>query len=303
MKRILAMFVFVLLFAALVSAQERGQYVPGFGGLNAGVQAPPGWTYANYFIWYPMDRLNGPNGNRVPLNINFDLIVDFNILAHTTKAKFLGASYGFTVGVPITNTAVSLPRLGSGIETAGLADIYVEPINLGWTRPGWSVKTAYGFIAPTGKFDKNGTDTTTTDYWEHEITLAAAHNFGKMNLWQFSVNTNWEFHHTKRHEDVKAGNNMTLEYGLAKTYIRNQGRRLLQVGAVGYGEFQLTNDSGSDVIPFNHGNKDHVFGLGGEFGVIWPANKLNFLVRIIPEFGARSRTQGFTFVTAVGKDF
>jgi hypothetical protein len=29
-----------------------------------------------------------------------------------------------------------------------------------------------------------------------------------------------------------------------------------------------------------------IFGLGGEFGVIWPAKKVNVLVRMIPELGA-----------------
>ena len=48
----------LVLFSSGLWAQERGQYVPGFSGLNSGVQAPPGFTYANYFIWYPsiLDR-------------------------------------------------------------------------------------------------------------------------------------------------------------------------------------------------------------------------------------------------------
>jgi hypothetical protein len=53
------------------------------------------------------------------------------------------------------------------------------------------VKTAYGFVAPTGKFDEDGNDTTTTDYWGHELTFAAARNFGTMNLWQATFSTNW----------------------------------------------------------------------------------------------------------------
>jgi len=188
-------------------------------------------------------------------------------------------------------------------KAAGLADTYVEPINLGWIRGTWRVKAAYGFIAPTGKFDTNGTDTTTTDYWGHQLTFAATRSFGTNHLWQGTFNTNWEFHQTKRHEDVKVGNNMTLEYGIGKTILKNQGKQLIQVGAIGNAEFQLTDDSGSDVSAFNRGNKDHVFGLGGEFGVILPVSKFNFFVRVIPEFGARSRTQGLTFLAAAGKSF
>jgi len=295
--------VFFFLLSPLLVAQERGQYIPGFTGLNSAVQAPPGWTYANYFLWYPTDRLNNRDGDKVPLNFDLDLIVDFNIVAYTTKAKFLGANYGVTVAVPIANTSVGLAFLGDDIQTTGFADVYVEPINLGWTRGTCQIKAAYGFVAPTGKFDEDGNETITTDYWGHELTFAAARNFGAMNLWQATFNTNWEFHQTKRHEDVKVGNNMTLEYGIGKTILKNQGKQLIQVGAIGYAEFQLTDDSGSDVSAFNRGNKDHAFGLGGEFGVIWPVSKLNFFVRVIPEFGVRSRTKGLTFVAAVGKSF
>ena len=37
-------------------AQERGQYLPGTAGLNSGIQAPEGFTYANMFIWYPATK-------------------------------------------------------------------------------------------------------------------------------------------------------------------------------------------------------------------------------------------------------
>ena len=294
---------FIFLLVPLLQAQERGQYLPGFSGLNSGIQAPPGFTYANYFFWYPSDRLNDSNGDEVRLDVELDLVADFSLFVYTTKAKFLGANYGMAVGIPFVNTAIGLGQLG-GLTTGGIGDIYVEPVNLGWAKPGaYNIKVAYGFIAPTGKFDEDGTETTTTDYWGHEFTFATTRALGQTKLWQLSVNTNWEFHQKKRHEDVKVGNNMTLEYGVGKTIVKNQGKQLIQVGAVGYAEFQLTDDSGSDVSAFNRGNQDHAFGLGGEFGVIWPVSKFNFLVRVIPEFGVRSRTQGLTFVVAAGKSF
>lgn len=46
-----------------------------------------------------------------------------------------------------------------------------------------------------------------------------------------------EFHHKKRHADLKVGNNMTLETGVGKIFVKNQGKQLIQVGAVGYAEF------------------------------------------------------------------
>jgi hypothetical protein len=40
-----------------------------------------------------------------------------------------------------------------------------------------------------------------------------------------------------------------------------------------------------------------------EFGVILSTKKFNFLVRVLPEFAARNRTQGVTVVFAIGKSF
>jgi len=234
-------------------------------------------------------------------SVRFRLSLLYSSVLFVIASMVVGAIY---VGL---RRALSEPSEAAVLVQPGIVrigDIYVEPVNLGWAKPGaYNIKVAYGFIAPTGKFDEDGTETTTTDYWGHEFTFATTRALGQTKLWQLSVNTNWEFHQKKRHEDVKVGNNMTLEYGVGKTIVKNQGKQLIQVGAVGYAEFQLTDDSGSDVSAFNRGNQDHAFGLGGEFGVIWPVSKFNFLVRVIPEFGVRSRTQGLTFVVAAGKSF
>ncbi len=298
------LMVALVLLSIGTQAQERGQYLPGFRGLNSGMQAPQGFTYANYFFWYPSTTFKNRDGDKAPINFDLDLIADMNLVAYTTKHKFLGATYGMAVAVPIVNTAISLPTLGTGISPWGIGDIYVEPINLGWDVKGTRIMAAYGFVAPTGKFDSSGgSDTTTTDYWGHDVTFAVTHPLGKTKLWQVSASSLWEFHQKKRHEDVKVGNNVNFEYGIGKTFVKNQGKQLLQFGVVGYAEFQLANDSGADVTPLNLGAKDRVFGLGPEFGVILPAKKFNFLVRVLPEFAARSRTQGLTFVVAIGKSF
>ncbi|HYV00533.1 MAG TPA: transporter [Pyrinomonadaceae bacterium] len=296
--------IILLLIVSLPAiAQERGQYIPGTAGLNSGLQTPEGFTYANQFIWYPATKFKDQNGDTAPIDFDLDLLVDLNMLAYTSKAKFLGANYGMAVVVPIVNSPVSLPRLGAGINPTGIGDLYVEPINLGWKLKKADVKVAYGFVAPTGKFDETGSDTTTTDYWGHEITFASTIYLDKTKLTQFSFSTNWEFHQKQRHEDLKVGNNMTLEAGVGKIFVKNQGKQLIQFGVIGYSEFQLTNDSGTAVPPLTANNKDRVFAIGPEFGVILPTKKFNFLARVLPEFGARNRTQGVTVVFAIGKSF
>jgi len=66
-KLTLVIFALVALCAALpLSAQQKGQYVPGQWGLNAGVVPDPGITYEEITINYSATQLNNANGGVVP---------------------------------------------------------------------------------------------------------------------------------------------------------------------------------------------------------------------------------------------
>ncbi len=293
----------VLVFGNATFAQERGQYLPGFRGLNSSEQPPPGFTYANYFFWYPAGRLNDSNGNEVG-SVDIDLLADVNLLAYTPKKQFLGGTYTASAAISIQNVSIGLENVGAGLSTgAGLGDLYVEPFSVNWKLKKGKIRTAYGIMIPSGRWEEGASNNLSTDYWGHQFAFGGTYNPDKAGLWQINGHSVWEVHHRKQHEDVKVGNNVTFEYSVGKTFVKNQGKQLLQVGVVGYSQFQLTLDNGTDVLPFNQNAKDRVHALGGEFGVILPAKKFNFLVRVLPEYGARSRTQGVTVVFAVGKSF
>ncbi|HSE21268.1 MAG TPA: transporter, partial [Pyrinomonadaceae bacterium] len=209
-------------------AQERGQYLPGFRGLNSSEQPPPGVTYANYFFWYPANELKNRNGSTSSVSLGLDLMADMNLLAYTPKKKFLGATYTASVAIPIQNIAVSLPTIGAGLKTGGgLGDIYIEPLSLGWKLKHGKVRTGYGFIAPTGRYNVGAADNLSTDFWGHQFAVGGTYNPDKMGLWQINASSVWEAHHTKRHEDVKVGNNVTLEYAVGRTFVKNDGKQFI----------------------------------------------------------------------------
>lgn len=285
------------IFAATVAGQERGQYLPGFRGLNTAEQPAPGFTYANFLVIYPTNSFRNRDGDEAPIDFDLNLVADLNVFAYTPKKKILGATYSASVAVPIVSSAVTIPRIGADIGGGGIGDIYIEPISLGWAMKKGKVRAAYGVNAPTG------VDSTTSDYWGHQFTLGGTYNPGKTGLWQINASSVWEAHHKKLNSDVRVGNNVTFEYGVGRTFVRNGGKQLYQFGVVGYSQFQLTNDSGTDVTPLNIGEKDRVHAVGPEFGVILPTKKFNFLVRALPEYAARSRTRGITFVVSFSKTF
>ena len=303
MKRyqlLLLSFLAVLLVANVTTAQERGQYIPGFRGLNPAEQPHPGVAYFNFFYWYPTSTLKDRDGNRANPDFDLNLVADGNLVAYTPKNKFLGATYSALIIVPVMNAAITLPRLGADTSTgASFGDVYIEPISLGWALKNGKgkIRAAYGFMPPSGA------RRVTSDYFGHQVSFGGTYHPDKAGMWQISGHSVWEFHHTKRNEDVKVGNNVTFEYGVGKTFVKNKGAQIYQAGVVGNAQFQMTKDSGADVIPFNVGAKDRVFGVGPEFDVILPKSKVNMFVRVVPEFGARSRTQGVTVIMGVGKSF
>lgn len=300
MKKSISILTFIIIstvFTASGLAQERGQYLAGTRGLNTAEQPAPGITYANLFFVYPTSTFRDRNGAKAPIDFDLNLVGDVNILAYTPKKKFLGATYSASIAIPFVNSAVTIPRIGENTSGGGIGDIYIEPISLGWALKKGKVRAAYGVTAPTG------VDSTTSDYWGHQFTVGGTYNPGKTGLWQINGSSVWEVHHKKINTDVTVGNNVTFEYGVGRTWVKNKGAQLIQFGVVGYSEFQLTNDGGTQVSPLNRNEKDRVHAIGPEFGVILPAKKFSFMVRVLPEYAARSRTSGVTVVASFSKTF
>jgi len=77
--------------------------------------------------------------------------------------------------------------------------------------------------------------------------------------------------------------------------------RITNFGLVYYAQFKVTADTGSGPIADEllAGSKDRVFGVGLEGSVFLPKPKLFLGLRVVPEFGARNRTQGVTFMLSL----
>src|SRR6201982_906394 len=95
-KHVTALLACILLAGASSAlAQQKGQWVPGQFGLNAGVIPNPGITYANLAVNYSASQLNDSNGNRLLQNVTgtYAFWVDENILYYVPNHKILGAYF------------------------------------------------------------------------------------------------------------------------------------------------------------------------------------------------------------------
>ena len=109
---------FVLACTLPSLSQQKGQWVPGQFGLNAGVIPDPGVTYANLALNYSASQLNDSNGNRILQNVTgtYSFWVDENIFYYVPEHKFLGGYFMPYIALNYANGSLvaELPPLVPG---------------------------------------------------------------------------------------------------------------------------------------------------------------------------------------------
>jgi hypothetical protein len=131
------------------------------------------------------------------------------------------------------------------------------------------------------------------------LSLGTTAYLDQKKMWNAAVNFALEFNSEKRHTNIRVGDVGTFEGGLGRTFYKKVSGPIpivMNLGLAGYAQFKVTGDSGSDIPLALRGLKDHIFALGPEFNIFIPKPSLSLLARYEPEFGARNRTQGQTFV-------
>src|SRR3982074_2298924 len=108
-------------FALPLRAQQKGQWVPGQYGLNAGVIPDPGFTYANLALNYSSSQLNSCRGTRRPnITGTYSFWLDENICMYVPKHKFLGGYFAPYVSVNVANGSLVADITGTNLGgTAG----------------------------------------------------------------------------------------------------------------------------------------------------------------------------------------
>jgi hypothetical protein len=294
--------------ASSALAQQKGQYVPGQFGLNAGVIPDPGLTYANMALNYSASQLNGPAGNSIPgINGTYSFWVDENIFYFVPKHKFLGGYFmpymalNYANGELVANiTGTSLSTGGGG---SGFADMYVQPLNLGWHLKRVDVNVGYGFTAPTGRFTQGASDNVGSGYWGNDITSGTTLYITKNKATTANLATAWEIHGQKSGTNITPGQAFTMEWGVGQVLpLKKDFSRLLQFGLVGYDQWQVSKSSGTlgvvagIPIPANVTPSYSVHAIGVQSNFILPAKNLTFFFKYYDEYRALARPQGRTLV-------
>jgi len=284
------------------AAQLSGHNTKGDFGLQAGTQPPPGWYVVPMYYDYSADTLRDRNGDRLlanPSGGSVDVGAAVVGLIWVTEKKVFGGNYSFSAWPAVTNNALEFPPLGIDTKVStGLADLYIQPINLGWNTERADFTAGVGIYAPTGEYDSNGSSNRGLGMWSYELFGGTTVYFDKAKTWHFATFAAYETHGKKDGTNIRVGDLLTLEGGIGKSF--KDGA--LSIGIAYYAQWKLSDDDfglnpGLPIGPVL--GKHRVFGFGPEVTIPLASKKtlFGFLnLRYIKETGARTALEGDTFL-------
>jgi hypothetical protein len=280
-----------LLAPARAAAQLNGPNIKGDMGLKSGSQAPPGGYVLVPFYFYSADTLKDRNGREVARGSLDATIFGIGFNYVTTK-KLGSANYGFMVVVPWANNRLQGGRIDEN-PGAGLTDMYIQPVNLGWHAPRVDTTVAYGLYVPVGRYEAGASNNTGLGMWGQEFQAGTTVFFDTKKQWHAATVASFNVFSEKRDSDTKVGNILTLEGGVGRDLLGGG----LSVGLTYYAGYKLTEDNLRPPIDAIVRGKNRGYGIGPEitmalatkksvFGLVTVRYHWETGMRVAPEGGA-----------------
>jgi hypothetical protein len=274
----------LVLTASAATAQQL--ILKGEFGMMGGTMAPPGLYFGAFSSLNFADELRTAQGDTID-GPDVNQYVFGPLLNFVSKDKFLGANYGFILGVPIANFTIDFPRLDvTGGTGYALSQLWIVPFSLGWHFEHADVTFHYAFYPPTGRYTPGARNNTGLGMWCNELSLRSTFFFDRNKDWHASVSAFYDMNGKKEGLDWKTGNPITLMYGAG----RNFGSGMLKswAGVAGYAQWQVTDTTGTDAPPVVRQNKTTIYGIGPELTTLQGALTLRYFW----QFGGKFSLQG-----------
>jgi len=284
---------FVILTPA--QAQVRGVYPVGMNATNSGVTPEAGITYSNLFVFFSRDEEKGPNGEIIATGQN-SILMDMNTFLWVSKKEmgFLGgAVFSASATLPIANNSLTSDVHGALSGGGGFADSYYQPFILGWRKQRFAIRAIYGFLAPTGRFSPGANTNVGSGYWTSVVASGQTIYLSPSKATALSAFQMYEFHGTQEGTMVHPGQTFNLDYSLTHAFPLQNSLRL-QLGLVGYGQWQTTDKYGPNITPEQAAAHYKVNALGFAANAILPERKVSVGLKYFHEFEGRSTYQGYT---------
>jgi hypothetical protein len=287
----------ILSMAHVAEAQVRGVYPTGMSATNAGVMADAGLTYANLFIFNARDESKGADGEVVATGTNA-VMIDLNTFVWVSRRTlFGGARFSAAATLLVSNHSLASETAGQLSAGGGFADFYFQPFILGWTTDRVAIRTAYGVLAPTGRFNADASDNVGSGYWTHAPSIGVTLFLTKDKTTTLSAFYMHEFHTVQAGTGIHPGQTADIDYSITRT-VRINDEAQLQLGVIGYGQWQTTDKTGPTITTTQGSAHYQVNALGFASNVVLPARSMSLGLKYFKEFSNRSTFEGYTLQIA-----
>jgi hypothetical protein len=290
---VLRAMVCVLMGLGEARAQVRGVYPLGMSAINSGVTPEPGFSYANQLLFYSRNEQKGADGQPLVTGNN-SVILAMNSFVWVSRTEVLhGARFSMSATLPIANNSLTSDVAGAISGGGGFGDSYYQPFILGWQKKRAAIRTVYGFLAPTGRFDASATSNVGSGYWTHVLSSGQTFYLTRSNATSVSAFQMYEFHGTQEGTHIHPGQTLDLDYSVMQMISPRDDVRV-HVGLVGYNQRQTTDRAGAGITPEQAAARYSVNALGFASTVSWPDRKVSLGFKYFKEFANRSTFQGYS---------
>jgi hypothetical protein len=146
---------------------------------------------------------------------------------------------------------------------------------------------------PSGRFNAGASDNVGSGYWTHAPSAGVTIFLTEDKRTAISAFHMYEYHTVQEGTDIHPGQNANLDYSVTRTFRLNQGTQL-QLGFIGYEQWQTTDKTGPTVSDANGSAHYKVNALGFASNVSLPARKVSLGLKYFKEFSNQSTYQGYT---------
>lgn len=285
MQRVLLLTVILVCLSGGAAFAAHGHYVPGVEGIKAATLPPPGFYWRMYNLYYTADDLRDDHGRSAPGKFDVDVFTMVNRALYSTDVEILGGNLLLDLVIPLVYTDISYNIGGHNIfddERFNLGDILAEPL-LAWHGDRYDIAFGLGMFMPTGEYSDTKAASPGKGFWSVLTTLGGTVYLDVEKSWSASLLGRYEIHTEQKDTDITPGNDLTLEWGLGKTF-----NQVFTIGAAGYFSWQTTDDSGDDAMD----TRARTMAAGPEIAFVVPSWQLQVSLRSLWEFENKSASQG-----------
>lgn len=301
---------------AMAVAQQKPQWMPGQVGLNAGILPSPGFTYVNMDLNYNAGTYNDLMGNAIPVTGTYNVWAIENMFYYVLNKKVAKGNLGFMIMFPTPATGSldaeinnpQLPNLSAAAGGSGLADLWLQPFNLGWHLKRFDVQVMEAMLIPTGRYSPGASNNVGTGYFGNHLMTGTTFYITKNKGTSANLFTDWEVHGSKAGTSGTSktpGQAFSDEWGVGQILpLKKDLSQLLQIGVIGYDQWQITDNGGtfavgSTVLPASILPHYSVHAVGGQLTYILPSKNLSPFFKYEHEYEANSHTLGNTIVFGI----